>query len=164
MKKVILMRHAKSSWKDLGLTDLLRGLNRRGKNDVPIMGARLAARSVELDRIISSPAVRALKTAEMIMMALGHPLDELIIDERLYLASVDEIFGVIHNLPEYLDQVMLFGHNPGMTNLVNTLCAFYLENLPTCGIFELTYKINSWPQVGDVAPESTYFDYPKKEL
>ena len=163
MKKIILMRHAKSSWRNPGLTDLLRGLNRRGKNDAPIMGARLAARGAELDRIISSPAVRALRTAEMIMMAIGHPLDELIIDESLYLASVDEIFSVIHNLPDYLGQVMLIGHNPGMTNLVNTLCAFYLDNLPTCGIFELNYKINSWPQVGDVVPESTYFDYPKKQ-
>ena len=163
MKKLFIVRHAKSSWGNPGILDLQRGLNKRGKRDAPRMGERLSARSVEIDRMITSPAVRARKTAEIISMALDHPWDELMIDERLYLAGVDEILTVIHEVPDYIDQVMVFGHNPGMTNLINTLCTFYLDNLPTCGIFELTYMIDTWSQVEDVAPEHTYYDYPKKE-
>jgi len=163
MKKLFLVRHAKSSWEDKKLLDHRRDLNKRGKRDAPVMGERLVARGIEVDRMISSTATRALKTAEMIAAELDHPWDELIIDERLYLASVEEILEIIHNLPGYLDQVMVFGHNPGMTDLINTLCMAYLDNLPTCGIFELTYKINVWSQIGDVAPEHIYFDYPKKE-
>lgn len=163
MKKLTLVRHAKSSWGDPGLSDRRRKLNKRGKDDALVMGDRLAARGVEADRMITSPATRALKTAETIVMALGHPWDELIIDERLYHASADEILEVVHDLPDYLDDIMLFGHNPGMTDLINMLYTAYLDNLPTCGVFELTYKIDAWPQVGDVPPEKIYFDYPKKE-
>jgi len=163
MKKLFLVRHAKSSWGDTNISDRRRDLSKRGKRDAPVMGERLASRGIEVDRMISSSATRAFKTAEMIAMALGHPWDELVIDERLYLANIEEILEIIHDQPDYIEQVMLFGHNPGMTDLINTLCTDYLGNLPTCGIFELIYKIDAWPQVGDVVPEHIYFDYPKKE-
>ncbi|MEN8171626.1 MAG: histidine phosphatase family protein, partial [Chloroflexota bacterium] len=101
-------------------------------------------------------------TAEIFARSLDHPWDELIIEERLYLASAEEILNVIHNQPDYLDQVMLFGHNPGMTELINLLSTSSISNLPTCGICELTYKIDSWFQVGDLPPDIELLDFPKK--
>ncbi len=163
MKKLFLVRHAKSSWGNSGVSDRFRDLNKRGKRDAPRMGDRLAARDVAIDRMITSPATRALKTAEIFTSALDFPGDELIIDERLYHADVEEILSIVYETPNYLNQIMLFGHNPGMTDLVNSLCLNYLDNLPTCGIFEFGYKIKNWSQIEDVAPENTILDYPKND-
>jgi phosphohistidine phosphatase len=164
MKTLILVRHAKSSWKQRGLPDRLRPLNKRGKRDAPMMGERLAKRRVEVDRVISSPATRALTTAEVIAEEIGHPWDEIVIDERLYHADADEILEVIQELPSHLDEVMLFGHNPGFTDLANTLVPHYIEMMPTCGVLQVKYDIDEWMELGEDEPAEVYFDYPKKEI
>ena len=73
MKRLVLIRHAKSSWKNPGLRDFDRPLNKRGKADAPEMGRRLAQRSLMPDRLLSSPAKRAIRTAEIIADAIGFP-------------------------------------------------------------------------------------------
>ena len=98
MKTLILIRHAKSSWNNPGVPDRLRPLNKRGKRDAPVMGERLAERGIEVDRVISSPATRALATAEAITGEIGFPWDEVIVDERLYHADKLEMLEVIQCL------------------------------------------------------------------
>lgn len=159
MKTLILARHAKSSWKR-PLPDRLRPLNKRGKQDAPMMGQRLARREIEPDAIITSPATRALVTAEAIAQEIGHPHDEIRVDERLYGASAFELLEIIRELDDHLDCVMLFGHNPGLTELANDL-GCDIENIPTCGAVELEFDIDSWALVGDVDPTHIDFDYPK---
>lgn len=164
MKVLILIRHAKSSWKNPGLPDRLRPLNKRGKRDAPVMGERLAERGVEVDRVISSPATRALATAEFITEEIGHPWDEIIVDERLYHTDSFEMLEVIQGLDDYLDCVMCFGHNPGLTDLVNHLSPYYIDNVPTCGVVELRFDVDTWALVGEFEPTEVDFDYPKKEV
>jgi phosphohistidine phosphatase len=159
MKTLILVRHAKSSWKK-PLPDHLRPLNKRGKRDVPMMGKRLAKREIEPDAIISSPATRALATAETIAQEIGYPRDEIRVDERLYGASAFELLEIIQELDDHLDCVMLFGHNPGLTDLVNDL-GCDVDNVPTCGVVELEFDIDFWATVGDIDPTHVDFDYPK---
>lgn len=163
MKMLFLVRHAKSSWKDASLPDRDRPLNKRGQRDAPAMGQRLAEREVEVDAILSSPAVRALTTAQVIAEAIGYPLDEIAVDERLYHASMSDWLDVIQGLDDALDRVMCFGHNPGLTELVNHLGSEHIDNVPTCGVVEVRFDTLTWARVGHVAPVQADFDTPKRD-
>jgi phosphohistidine phosphatase len=163
MKTLILIRHAKSSWKNPGLPDRDRPLNKRGKRDAPVMAEHLAERGIEVDRVISSPTTRALATAEVITEEIGFPWNEIIVDERLYHADALELLEVIRNLDDHLDCVMCFGHNPGLTDLVHHLSPHYIDNVPTCGVVELKFDVDTWALVGEIEPLEVDFDYPKKK-
>jgi phosphohistidine phosphatase len=162
MKTLMLVRHAKSSWKERGLPDHERPLNKRGRRDVPIMGERLAQRGVEVDLIISSSAMRAVTTAEAMAEAFEYAWDEIVVDERLYEAYADEILEVIEEQDDWVDHLMLIGHNPGLTALANYLSSHDIENVPTCGVVGLRYDIKRWAEVEDAEPIEVDFDYPKK--
>jgi phosphohistidine phosphatase len=138
-----------------------RPLNKRGKRDAPEMGRRLAERQIEVDRLISSPATRAIKTAEEIAQAIGFPWDEIRITDDLYHASSYELLSIVQGLDDHVDTVMLFGHNPGFTEFVNDLFPGLTDNIPTCGVVEFVFDIDTWDEVGEVDPMETDFDYPK---
>jgi len=160
VKTLILVRHAKSSWKHPHLPDRLRPLNKRGQRDAPMMGERLAKREVDPDMVASSPATRAMATAEAIAHEIGYPEEDIRADERLYGASAFELLEIIQELGDHLDHVMLVGHNPGLTDLVNDL-GCDIDNVPTCGIVEFAFDIDFWAHVGDTDPTCVDFDYPK---
>jgi phosphohistidine phosphatase len=162
MKTLTIVRHAKSSWDNPGLSDHERPLNKRGLRDAPVMGARLAEWGPPVDRIISSSAVRALKTAEFVVQEMGLPWDEIHVEDDLYHATEEDMLEIIRELDDYLDGVMLFGHNPGMTYLVNDLSDLDLDNLPTCGVVILQFDVEGWADVGERKATSAVFDYPKK--
>jgi phosphohistidine phosphatase len=163
MKILMLLRHAKSSWKDRGLPDHERPLNKRGRRDAPMMGERLAQRGVEPDLILSSSAARAVMTAEAVAEAFEYAWDEIVFEERLYEADAGEILEVIEEQDDWVDRLMLIGHNPGLTVLANHLSLRDIDNVPTCGVLELRYEIESWAAVGDAVPVAVDFDYPKKK-
>lgn len=142
MKTLTLVRHAKSSWKHPGLADLLRPLNRRGKRDAPRMGSRLAAQQIWPQIIVSSPAVRALTTAELMTSELDRQPAEVIIDKRIFRAYSDQLLDVIHDFDASLHHVMLIGHNPGLTDLVERLAHAGIANMPTCGIVVLGFSMD----------------------
>ena len=161
MKVLTLVRHAKSSWKDANLSDLDRPLNKRGRRDAPMMGGRLAERDYFPDVIVSSSAVRALATAEAIAEEIGYPRSEIVVDERIYGADVTDWLEVIHTLGDAWDRAMCIGHNPGLTDLVNYLADDQIGNVPTCGIVDLVFDVDSWTLVGRIDPVGVDFDYPK---
>lgn len=162
MKTLTLVRHGKSSWDHPGLADIERPLNSRGVRDAPRMGSRLAARNERPKIIISSPAVRALTTAKVIASALGYPAAGIITDERLFHAYSDQLLDVIRSFETSLHHVMLVGHNPGLTNLVEQLAHAGITNIPTCGIVVIGFPIDHWRDLSDDASEMLLFDYPKK--
>ena len=161
MKTLVIVRHAKSSWKDPYLSDHQRPLAKRGMRDAPIMGARLAEMGPPVDRVISSSAVRALSTAEMVTQEMGLPWDEIQIEDSLYHATEEEMIDLINEQEDYLDGLMLFGHNPGMTYLVNDLSNLDLDNLPTCGVVVLQFEVESWKEIGEFSAVSAEYDIPK---
>ena len=110
MKTLFLIRHAKSSWDDTALPDKDRPLGDRGRRDAPKMGKRLAKRDVKPDLILSSPARRALTTAEIIAKKLNYKRKDIVVDDRLYAAAVHGLLNVIHGLGDKLERVILFGH------------------------------------------------------
>ncbi len=162
MKRLILVRHAKSSWNNKDLQDIDRPLNKRGERDAPEMGRRMAKRGVVVDLILTSPAIRAQDTAKLIAEKSSCK-DKIKIDENLYDATAWEILDVIRKIDDHYDFVMLVGHNPGMTDLVNELSATPIEKVPTCGVFELDYDMATWPEIATKKSKAFRFDYPKRK-
>lgn len=161
MKTLFLIRHAKSSWDNAALPDKDRPLSDRGKRDAPKMGKRLAKRDVKPDLILSSPAMRALTTAEIIAKRLDYKLKEIVVDDRLYAGEADDLLKLIHELGDTLKRVMLFGHNPELTDLAHRLSS-EITHMPTCAVAEFTFDAKSWSNIGKAKPAKVALDYPKK--
>jgi phosphohistidine phosphatase len=136
MKTLFLIRHAKSSWDDTALPDKDRPLDDRGRRDAPKMGKRLAKRDVKPDLILSSPARRALTTAEVIAEKLDYKLKDIVVDDRLYAGGADDLLNVIHELGGKMERVMLFGHNPEVTELAHRARGRALHNSRRIGCVE----------------------------
>jgi len=163
MKRLYLIRHAKSSWDDPDLADIDRPLNKRGEKDAPYMGTRLKEQhKANPDLILSSPAKRALRTARIIAKAIDFPEKKIEIKDSLYTSGVTAMVDVIHHLADSLDEVMLFGHNPDLTSLANYLSNQQVDNIPTCGIFCIDFDIQLWQDVKKGKGVFKFFDYPKK--
>jgi len=161
MKTLFLVRHAKSSRVDPGLADRNRPLNQRGEADAPMMGRRLAARGVKADLLMSSPALRALTTAQSFADELGVDHKDIAVEERLYASSVDTLLEIIRGLDGRLDRVMLVGHNPEFGDLASQLSGGSIE-MPTCAIAEFSFDTAAWSAIGDTAPTEVVLDSPKR--
>lgn len=163
MKTLYLIRHAKSSWKDASLPDEKRPLNKRGKQNAPDMGKRLKEKRIVPSLLISSHARRAYDTARLMGEALGYSKKQIVVDERLYHASIPKFMEVIEEQDNQEDSLMLFSHNPGLTSLANTLCKVYVDNIVTAGIYAIQFETNDWADVPDMQGEFLFYDFPKKK-
>jgi phosphohistidine phosphatase len=161
MKIVTLLRHAKSSWKDPQLSDIDRPLNKRGRRDVPLMGQRLARLDFKPELIISSPAVRAVSTAEGIAAAIAYDVAQIGIDAQIYESGSDELLTILHGQDDRCEHVMLTGHNPGLTELLELLAQPGISNIPTCGIATLAFQVDHWRDVIAGEGELLAYDFPK---
>lgn len=162
MKTLYLVRHAKSSWKDETLDDYDRPLNKRGNQDAPFMGNLLSMKKIAPDLLISSPAKRAAKTAEFFSKQLEYDNEKIKFEEKLYAASKSEILAIINQQPDEIDSIMLFAHNPGLTDLANFLCGANIDNIPTAGVAAMKLKNSSWKDLNKDGAELEFFEFPKK--
>ena len=161
MFRLLLVRHAKSSWKDPTLADIDRPLNGRGKRDAPVMASRLKKIGENIDVVFSSPAVRAQGIAKLI----AHELNvSLRIVEGLYTFSSSAMLKVISGLPSNYKSIAVVGHNPAITELVNSLAAENIVNVPTSGMVAVNCHINDWHDLQQGSCVMEYFDYPKKQI
>lgn len=164
MKTLLLVRHAKSSWDDAGQEDFDRPLNERGKKDAPEMAKRVRVKLASADLIVSSTARRAHKTAKIFAETFGIAKEAISLQDSLYLASAATIYGTIAALPPDADTVLLFGHNPGITEYANMLSNVRIDNMPTCSVFAVAADITGWQEWGAAAKQFLFFDYPKNPL
>ena len=146
MKALYLVRHAKSSRDDPTLPDKERPLNERGLRDAPRMGEQLAKQGVTADLILSSPALRALTTAEIFARKLDYKVKDIAVDERLYGSTPDDLLEVIRELGDGAKCVMLFGHNPELTELAHRLSTKIVD-MPTCAVAEFAFDTKSWSSI-----------------
>jgi phosphohistidine phosphatase len=161
MKTLLLMRHAKSSWKDSDLADHERPLNKRGHRDAPMMGQLLVDRELVPQRILSSSAIRARQTAEVIAEKAGFN-GEIDFLDRLYMAEAEEYIKTLAELPADLERVMVVGHNPGLETLLQILSG-RIESLPTAVIAYIALPINQWSQLnGEMSGEVVEIWRPKE--
>jgi phosphohistidine phosphatase len=161
MKTLFLIRHAKSSRDHPALPDKERPLNDRGMRDAPRMGERLARQDVKPDLILSSPALRALATAEIIAKKLDYKVKDIVVDERLYAAAPDDLLEVIHELGDKPKRVMLFGHNPEFAELAHRLSS-KITDMPACAVAEFLFDTKSWSNVGKQEPAKVTLQHPKQ--
>ncbi|WP_419661132.1 SixA: phosphohistidine phosphatase [Desulfosarcina variabilis str. Montpellier] len=163
MKTLYILRHAKSSWKDPSLSDHQRPLNKRGKRNVPDMGARLKARRIKPDLIISSDARRALDTAVPIARMIGVDPTTIRHQPALYHATQAQILKLVKGLDDRFRQVMVVGHNPGLTDLANRFLSQTISNLPTAGIVELQFDVDAWQAIDSIHLVHSSEDFPKNK-
>jgi phosphohistidine phosphatase len=162
MKTLLLVRHAKSNWDLATPSDFDRSLSERGKKDAPIMAQRLLERKINIDAMVSSPAKRAKKTAELFCSVYKKDKDQIIFIPTLYHASLNTFFEVVTQLNDSYNCIAIFSHNPGITEFANQLVEnITIDNMPTCGIFAIQADIAIWKEFSTSTKELLFFDYPK---
>jgi phosphohistidine phosphatase len=164
MKTFYVIRHAKSDWGDPTLDDFDRPLNKRGEADAPRMAKRLKEKEIHPELMLSSPAARAYATCKKIAAILRYPEDSIRTDKKLYHADWETILSVIQTLPDKFDIVMIFGHNPGLTDFVNEIGKRTdIGNIPTCGVVAFQFKTDSWKTLSAGSGDILFYDYPKSK-
>jgi phosphohistidine phosphatase len=145
MKTLFILRHAKSNWKDAGVADFQRTLNRRGQRAAMTMGKFIKDKNIKPDLVLSSPAVRAAETMRIVLESAELQV-ELHFQQELYLASRERLVHIISQLPEDKAQVLLIGHNPGLEELLQGLTGLN-EHIPTAALGKIVLDIQSWDEV-----------------
>ncbi|MBE2226014.1 MAG: histidine phosphatase family protein [Ignavibacteria bacterium] len=161
MINLFLCRHAKSSWADTGLRDIERPLNERGKFDAPLMGEILKNKQESADLILSSPAKRAFKTAKIIAEKIGYDLNDIEIEDDLYMAGTNDFLNVLEKINSKNKNIMLFSHNFGITDFANYISNSKIANIPTCGIVKINFSFSDWKKIKNNKGTLQYFIYPK---
>ena len=161
MKTIYLIRHAKSDWNNTNLTDYNRNLNKRGQNDAPFMGKKLAELNPSIDLIIASPAQRVLETVKLLTKEIDYNYDEIVFNKSIYNSSYLNLNEIINNLDNNINSVALIGHNPGLTNFSNYLTNNYIDNIVTCGIVKIELEIDNWLEIVEGIGTKIFYIYPK---
>jgi phosphohistidine phosphatase len=160
MKTLLLVRHAKSSRTDPTLSDRDRPLNDRGKQDAPMMAKRLAQREVRPGLLVTSPALRALTTAQLFADELGVEHKDIVVDDRLYASSAQSLLDVVRSLDGKVECALFFGHNPEFSDLAGRLSGKSID-MPTCAVAEFGFDTRTWSEVGKRTAASVVLDTPK---
>lgn len=163
-RRLVIIRHAKSSWANPGQQDFDRPLNDRGEHDAPMMGERLRKRDILPDVIITSPAKRAVQTAKRISTAVGYDKGQIRKVDQLYHCTPSVLEELILSLDAELKTVFIIAHNPGITEFVNTVSdTFRIDNVPTCGVTVIQLSADNWTNFLDTQKQVLLFDYPKNK-
>jgi len=128
------------------------------------MGKRIVAAGIRPSLIIASPAVRAWTTAKIIAQEIGYPREFLQREKTLYLASLDHILDIMVAQDAEFNNVMLVGHNPGLTTFANYLSPGVTDNLPTAGVVSVSFEQEDWDLYSAPTTELLTYDYPKLAL
>lgn len=162
MKVLYVVRHAKSSWDDPSLNDFDRPLNARGMRDAPHLGKHLHSRNISPDLIITSPALRALRTCELLAAELHYPIERILKSADLYHADEDDLLDIAHSIKEGHHSALLVAHNPGLTAFVNLLLNENIHNVPTSGIVGCEINVEAWTEVAWGTGKLLFFETPLK--
>ena len=157
MKQLFLIRHAKSDWTNPELKDIERYLNERGYSNANMMAAKF---NYKPDLIITSPAIRAISTALIFARNLNYNANNICIKQELYETSVKDYLAVINSIDNSYHTVLLFAHNPTISDLAQHLTQALPMELPTCAIAGISFDVSDWKKVKQ--GELFLFDYPKK--
>jgi len=157
MKKLYLIRHAKSSWKDITLSDHDRPLNKRGQKDAPFMAKLLKSKNIEPNLLLTSPALRAKTTAEIFNDTFN---TKLLVDDNLYHPTLGQLEDTITKLNNLSDTVFLFSHNPTLNEFVEDHLDIY-DNIPTTGVLGISFDTDDWASAFKSDIKLLMFDFPK---
>ncbi|HTL81301.1 MAG TPA: histidine phosphatase family protein [Bacteroidia bacterium] len=162
MKKLLLIRHAKSAWGIASLPDIDRPLNHRGYSDAYEMSERLI-KVVKGPHIITSPAIRAVSTALIFSRTFGVEPQKIWMEKRLYESAPEEYLDVIRTIDDKHHEVLLFGHNPVITEVLDMLASSGTEEMSTCAVAGIEFNVKSWKEIAPEHAKLFLFDFPKNK-
>lgn len=163
MKRLTLVRHARADFKTARLADFERPLDRRGIAEIANMSERLLSQELIPDVIWTSPALRAVQTAESIARTLGISMRRLHREDRLYLAPSDEILAVVHAVGPQAAHAMIVAHNPGLTEFARLLAPEAIPGeLDTASVTTMVFDVTSWARVRPGEAREVVCDWPKR--
>jgi phosphohistidine phosphatase len=148
MKRLTLMRHGNALWKDPQISDFDRPLNRRGASEAEAISRRLIELKLIPTLLLTSSAVRAQQTADIVARELGVSTRNRYSEESLYLAPAADILRVVQSTGPRVPHLMIVGHNPGITEIANLLAPTRpIGELATAAVCSLTFDARSWSHV-----------------
>ena len=161
MKTIYLIRHAKSGWNQPDTRDFERALSKRGKKDLNTIGSYLALRGIKPDVILSSCALRAQQTADILSQKINSDSKKYYLKE-LYLSSLEEMKEIIMAQESSVKTIFLVGHNPQLHELANSFIDEHINKLPTLGIVAIDFDISDWSEIEDEKGKLDFFIFPKQ--
>lgn len=163
MKTILLVRHAKSSWNDADISDIDRPLKRSGVKDAIEVSEKLKAKKVIPDLLITSPAVRAMTTALIFARTLKYHFGRIVINEMAYDFSKDALLPLLRNTDDKYDVVMLVGHDPALTYLLNDLAGKAYEKMPTSSVAKINFTVKQWQKIAPRKGKLIFIKSPAKK-
>lgn len=162
-RTLFIIRHAKSSWEIETISDIDRPLKLKGIRDAYDMARRIKINHEIPNMLISSPAIRALHTADIFTRVLEVKYTHLKIDERIYGSGVGVIKKILSEQDSAVKNIMIFGHNPDFSELATVLSGNEFIELPTCGMCRITFNSSDWKSISSSNKIDVQLDFPKKE-
>jgi len=144
MKRLILIRHAKSSWKQTHLSDFDRPLNKRGIRDAKFMSLQLSKIINSVDALFSSSSNRTKLTTNFFLEKIKIKNKNIFFLDDFYHSDLDHLFNSILSLNDSYSSIIFVGHNPGFTNITNFLSGSSYYNVPTCGVIVIEFVVDKW--------------------
>lgn len=160
MKNLIIVRHCKSSWKDPSLSDFDRPLNKRGNIDGELMSNYLREKEKKIDKLILSTSIRTRLTSKYFIEKIH--FNSISYLDELYHASYSEIIKIISKIENNFNNIMVIGHNPGLTELINHFTDMRIYNIPTTGIIKVEFKEDKWSKISENKGKIVYKKFPKE--
>jgi phosphohistidine phosphatase len=162
-KKLVVVRHAKSSWSDYSLSDINRPLNKRGERDAPNMAKKVKDIGIDIEYLITSPALRAKNTCEIFAKSFSRE-ESVEVFNHLYHGDISDLIETINLIDESINCAAIFAHNPGLTSFANMISSSIIENVPTCGALIINVDQKKWQDVTLKSLTLDKFIYPKMYL
>ncbi len=160
MKTLYLVRHAEAIPDDIGVNDFKRLLSKAGRDDAQAMGKRLCEKAISPDLLVSSPADRDIETAHIFAQKLGYPRHKILLKEGIYDAADERLGEVIRGLDDFHNTVMLFGHEPALSQFANFLMQNSETELPAAGVVGISLDIPCWRDIAKGTGMLILFDFP----
>lgn len=164
MKNLLIIRHAEAGWDDTIDSDRDRLLSEQGEKDAPFMGRRLHDQGLMPDRILSSPARRALATAHAVAGQVGYEASHIDVHGIMYMQGMPALMKLVQTLPDTWQRVYLIAHNPDLEWLTGHLTGENFRNMPTCGIASIEFDLPSWGHIMAGSGKLAFFDHPGRHL
>ena len=158
MRKIILVRHAQSPFKNIKIKDFDRTLNKTGIFEANVMGNQIKKYKVEVDYIITSGANRALETCKIVSKCISYN-KKIEKDNNIYNSSIDFMMNLSNNISDEYKTIMIFGHNPTLHHLSQKLSGEIVYTFPTCSMYSIMFDTSSWSEI--IKGKKEFMIYPE---
>ncbi len=161
MKTLYLIRHAKSGWSEPDTSDFERSISKKGKKDINTMGSYLSLTGVQPQLILSSCALRAQETTDLLAKKISYSGKKYYLKE-LYLTEVENIKEIIAIQEDTIESMFIVGHNPQLHELANLLISEHISKFPSLGIIAINFEVDSWNEIYTIKGFIDFFIFPKQ--